>query len=424
MISLKIELSKEKFENIDVAFDKLLENRSDSASIKSIERSLKSIFPDKKISVAVVENKIKSNFFIMSVYPDQKTIDTVIKAIVDNKDNDYIREIWNGSDTWHIEIDSKILDNSIVRVTSKELTALLLHELGHIVYSNSNPQTISRVMKLEFARAGVNVKAAMKHDVFSQVLEIPILLACQFDNYKTSNNIKKELKADVFVVKMGYIDELDRILTKIIASSDYKKNLDINKNANDMYSDMKTATLFSLQTISDLKDRKSAIVRKKFSDMVLASPSVVVNKSIDKLTTSLVKGNINESFESNVALNRYNELKRIEESAITAFLKNRNMLKKIESSDIGYIDIKRSEIRDDTDKSIVLAYAYNKLDTVNYYMAIIDSNNTKFIVPHSKEELIKMQNIILGLIEDINKTRTGDMKTYGLDIRYKVGYDG
>ena len=88
---MKIELSKEKFENIDVAFDKLLENRSDSASIKSIERSLKSIFPDKKISVAVVENKIKSNFFIMSVYPDQKTIDTVIKAIVDNKDNDYIR---------------------------------------------------------------------------------------------------------------------------------------------------------------------------------------------------------------------------------------------------------------------------------------------------------------------------------------------
>lgn len=421
---MKIELSKEKFENIDVAFDKLLENRSDSASIKSIERSLKSIFPDKKISVAVVENKIKSNFFIMSVYPDQKTIDTVIKAIVDNKDNDYIREIWNGSDTWHIEIDSKILDNSIVRVTSKELTALLLHELGHIVYSNSIPQRISRVMKLEFARAGVNVKAAMKHDVFSQVLEIPILLACQFDNYKTSNNIKKELKADVFVVKMGYIDELDRILTKIIASSDYKKNLDINKNANDMYSDMKTATLFSLQTISDLKDRKSAIVRKKFSDMVLASPSVVVNKSIDKLTTSLVKGNINESFESNVALSRYNELKMIEESAITAFLKNRNMLKKIESSDIGYIDIKRSEIRDDTDKSIVLAYAYNKLDTVNYYMAIIDSNNTKFIVPHSKEELIKMQNIILGLIEDINKTRTVDMKTYGLDIRYPVGYEG
>ena len=228
---MKIQLDKDKFEMIENAFGNIKKNKNKSVNIATIRRCLKSSF-SKEIEINIVENKDKNNFFIMSIYPDVSVIDQIVEAIVTEKNDDVIRKIWNGANKWIIEIDSRILDDSIVNVGEKELTALLLHEIGHMVYSNSVPQRISKVMRLEYARASIEVKKLLSDKFFRQLLRLPIIQGCLYDNYKTKSSIKSELKADFFVVKMGYADDLESVLNKLIMLSDTKKIKDIDKSSN------------------------------------------------------------------------------------------------------------------------------------------------------------------------------------------------
>ena len=200
---MKIDLKKDRFDEIDSAFAAMKESKSKRANaLKTIERNLKATF-NKSIAVTIIDSGKRDNFFIMSVYPEESTLDAVVDAIISGKEDDVIKKVWSETDKWIIEIDDRVITGSIVELNSKEITSLLLHEIGHIVYSNSIPQRISKVMKLEYGRADMKLKELLKNKAFSQILRLPIIHACEYDNYRTKANIKKELKADVFVVKMG-----------------------------------------------------------------------------------------------------------------------------------------------------------------------------------------------------------------------------
>ena len=83
-------------------------------------------------------------------------------------------------------------------------------------------------------------------------------------------NKKKELKADIFAVKMGYGDELDSVLDKIISKSSPNKDTGahIDQSSSDVYDAMKSDTLFSINLVEDLKDRKANITKTKISKNV------------------------------------------------------------------------------------------------------------------------------------------------------------
>ncbi len=213
-MALNIDLKKEKFDEIDSAFADIIASKSKQGALTKIEKNLKDVF-HKDITVDIIDNT-RGEMFIMSIFPDQSTIDKIIDAIVNEKSDDLIRAAWNSSPSWHIEIDNKILHNKELTFNSRELTAFLLHEIGHIVYSDSVPQRISRVMRLEYSRAHISIKKALQDKTLGKILTLPIMNAGMYDNYRTGSSLKKELKADVFVVKMGYGEDLDKALGKII----------------------------------------------------------------------------------------------------------------------------------------------------------------------------------------------------------------
>ena len=422
---MKIQLDKDKFEMIENAFGNIKKNKNKSANIATIRRCLKSSF-SKEIEINIVENKDKNNFFIMSIYPDVSVIDQIVEAIVTEKNDDVIRKIWNGANKWIIEIDSRILDDSIVSVGEKELTALLLHEIGHMVYSNSIPQRISKVMRLEYARASIEVKKLLSDKFFRQLLRLPIIQGCLYDNYKTKSSIKSELKADFFVVKMGYADDLESVLNKLIMLSDTKKIKDIDKSSNDVYSDMKEITLFSLKTIEQFKDRKSSIVKSNLKKLLFSSPSEFVQKSIDEIQKTFFKSSeetsVTESAKMEFFEERANSL--IEEMYITEFAGfGTKRLKKIDQSEIDYIQLEKNDIKSNDDKMLLISYIYSKLDIINYYISIIDSGNGKIRVPNSREELINMSRKLEKIKEEILDYRIPDT-SYGLFIQYPEGYEG
>lgn len=428
---MKIVLDKDKFEAIDSAFAKLKENRHDSGAIATIRRNLKAVFQDKDIDVTVIENK--ANLFIMSIFPDESAVQTIIDAIVNEKTDEMIRKAWQSTDKWHIEIDSRILTDQNISATSKELTALLLHEVGHIVYSNSIPQRISKVMRLEYARANIETKTALKDKLFNCILKLPILNACVFDNYKTKENIKKELKADVFVVKMGYGDELDSVLQKMLVASKDPKIKEVDQTPQQVYSDMKSVTMFSINTVEQLKKRKTALVKANLKKLMFNSPSKFVQKVISGIENAFVKGGEGAVTESVKAAYIAKKFDAITESIQNSYLDHPEFymerfftkkLSRIDPAMIAYVELEKDNIKTNDDKMMLVSYIFSKLDMIDYYISIIDSHNPKYVVPHSKAALLDMKKQLLRIKDDVMAYKIPEVNYNVYVGGYPIGYEG
>ena len=434
---MKIELSKEKFEIIDSAFAKLKTDRKNRAAVGTIRRALQEVFVDKEIDVQIIEN-LRGKFFIMSVYPDESTVERIIEAIVNNENDAMIKAAWDETNKWTIEIDSRILTDDKVHATSKELTALLLHEMGHIIYSNSIPQRISRVMRLEYNRAAAPIKELLKDKLFGAVLKLPILNACVYDNYKTKNNIKDELKADVFVVKMGYKDELASVLDKMILASKDPKVTQIDNNSDKVYDDMKSITMFSIGTIEDLQKRQNALVKKNFNRLLVASPSAFIQKTVKSISDAFIKQANNKLGKSAMTESMFedyinNKIDRIIQEHYSSYVDHDDIfinesfftkkLKPIDPACMDYVEMQKENIKNNDDKMMLVSYIYSKLDIIDYYLSIINNNVPKYIVPHSKQSLLDMRERLTAIKDEVVAYKIPEIK-YGLFIDYPKGYEG
>ena len=193
-------INKDKFFDIENGFTRLKSNDSDVAALRNIGDALSSL-TQRTIVVNTIrpENKSQS-CFIMCVYPDESVLDAIINAIVMEDKDSVIEKIWNDSTKWNIEIDTRIL-TPMANFTEKELTALILHEVGHIIYSNSVPMKISKIIKYEFATSKIVNKELLKDTFFSKLLYIPLLNLCQ--STKNKDSLRIELKADKYSANSG-----------------------------------------------------------------------------------------------------------------------------------------------------------------------------------------------------------------------------
>lgn len=428
---MKIVLDKEKSEAIDSAFSELNENHKNSAAIAKLRRNLKAIFQDKEIEINIIENK--GPMFIMSVFPEENTINEIIAAIVEERGDEAIRKAWNGTHKWTLEIDSKVFTDKDLAASPREMTALLLHEMGHIVYSNSVPKRISKVMRLEFARAHVSVKKALKDKVLNAILKLPILNACVYDNYKTKDNIKKELQADVFVVKSGYGEDLNNVLEKLIARSEDSKSDEVNQTPQNVYGDMHDMTMFSLRTVEELKERKQNVVKANLKKLMMNSPSEFVQKVINSISTAVIKGGAGAVTEAVVAARIEKIFTEAETEVVSEYFESspfiaeavrQKTLKRIDPASLSYVTIEKNNVRNNDDKMMLVSYIYSKIDLIDYYISIIDSGNPRYIVPHSKAQLIDMKTMLLKVKDEIIAYPIPEVK-YGVYLNnYPIGYEG
>ena len=425
---MKIDLKKERFEAIDHAFARLLEKSSDKGPLTAIETNLRATF-HKNISVDVIPHKDEDDLFLMSVYPDEDTVNEVVRAIVDEGSDGAIHKIWNGADKWFVEIDKRILSGaSDLEFNSKELTALLLHEVGHIVYSNSIPQRISRIMRMEYARANIGTKQLLKDKVFSQILSIPILSACLYDNYRTKDKIKEELKADVFAVKMGYGDELESALNKLISTSTARPANQVNVDSGKVYSDMRSITKYSIETIENLKERKKSIAKSNFKKLLMDSPSKYLSDAIGKVQDLLVKSSV-EAIPDDMKMERVADRMDgivdafFESTYMTEGLLGKKKLQKIDPKIPDMIKIQIDGLKSNDERALLVSYIHDKISMVDYYLEILETGNPKYEIYNTKEELVRMKNKLEDYLKAVMEKKIPEF-SYRFYVQYPEGFEG
>ena len=114
-----------------------------ATNLNNLKKELNKFFTDSKCTDIIFTDN-DSLFFGMCVYPIVDK-DLVVKIL---QDDEKVR-----FNKYSIEIDSKIMHPSIA-ITSRELLAMLLHEIGHIINDPSPVEELRDAINVGLAKNG------------------------------------------------------------------------------------------------------------------------------------------------------------------------------------------------------------------------------------------------------------------------------
>jgi len=200
--------------NIDKNFDSIRKNTKDKQQIVDLVRNIKSFTGVKSVYFVVKENVHDACIFIKY----NQTLPKVFKKDGENKlktekfkaeeSPRYIKGIY-------VIFGTKTLD----MFTPRELTAILLHEIGHIYQHTANFSMLLPTLVNQVAKGGLLIGALtlLRVIVFPAVslILLPVVLSLfALSRSLTFADHMGELNADEYAVKYGYGDDLAKVFFK------------------------------------------------------------------------------------------------------------------------------------------------------------------------------------------------------------------
>lgn len=418
-----IKINRNNTTDIESAFQLLKEDKNNLQGIDRIKKALQYGLPDFifNISITPVDKNLRDLYFIMSVFPEISTVDKIINDINNDNDLESIQRLWQVNKVWNIEIDERILISKPIDFNPRELTAMLLHEIGHIVCSTSIPSRVGLIVKYELLKSKLSNRSMLKDKIFKRILSIPILDACISDYNREGSNLKEEIQADSFAVKLGYRRDLITALKKVMVISKSNGSQSIN---NKIVNDVKLA----LDTVDDLQQRNIELSKSRLFGFIESTSSEYLKNITKEYIDSIYGDDNNENTLINEKkINHFLESadKIIEDGYYTEFFLFKKELKRIDPAEIDYIFSKINTIEDENDRMIIVAYIHHKMDLVDYYIAILDNPNLekKYNIPHTLPQLAKIKNTLEEYRLKAMKQPLPD-KTKGLLVSWPDGYEG
>lgn len=424
----------EDLQYIDKCFMAIKNKVAVNENLNKISLALERLF-DIKCELHVVDNK-SNTFFGMNVFPSVSTMDLIVDSIINKQSssNDILK-LWEKNDKWYIEIDSILLYDLNLNANPQEMTAVLLHEIGHVVYTNTIPQRLYKVIKFKFVKLNYQMKQLISTEKIRKMFNIAIIESCSSKNYNYVNTNTEKI-ADKFVVNYGYGDELESFINKLIRS---QGNSLVNRSNKEIENDIQVVVNWTVLNLKELEFRKKSL-RTALKVEMLKNPSVLTKKVIQDIYTSFF-GESNDKYrallseQAGIENDTYEELRSyqlldefvsriVTEASGNIFDKN-GRLKKITQNDVDILSVEAEKIDTVDDKIYLLDKLYSQLELVNMGLDYIDSNEKKLSgkVTQSKRTLLDMKEQLEELRSQILATKIIE-KEYGVFIRYPKGYQG
>ena len=191
--------------NIEKAMAAIRMSPKSQSNLSRLRNELNKFFTEATCNnVFYTDNKDKL-FFGMMVIPSLTDDQVAAIALDDGDERDKIMV-----KQYSIDIDSKLLDSLVL--TDKELTAIVLHEVGHLVIDDSPAKIVRRNMDNFFRKERTHMDSnqmAYCPEIIRFGLEDAMVKAVSLW-YRD-----EEVAADSFVVACGYGPELQSALRKI-----------------------------------------------------------------------------------------------------------------------------------------------------------------------------------------------------------------
>ena len=368
-------------------------------------------FLKKDISVKVIPTKKTKQFFAMCIIPSVSTIDKIISLIANNKGTiSAISSLWKKTNNWTVEIDEKLLSGNF---SVRELTAIALHECGHVIQTNSIPNRISTIIQLQIAEASTSDSTSLRSKAFSKFLSIPIVHVCTCGD---GDSIKKELKADKFAAKCGYGNELISAINKLnnYAGSSLSTKDSLSKSVS-----------MTLSMSSALQEREAKLVRYQTAKLMDRLPMNFMRESVMDVAQTLRLPDEKVYDLRECTIDWGNEKEDVTSFIYTEFLSiGKKKLKPILPREIDYIEAKSADMRSADDKLMMLSYTTSKLELCRYYLDIYAHPEVakNYIIPNTKMQLIQFEKELSMLKKLIIFTPI--KKPNDFEVYYPDKYEG
>jgi len=395
----------------------------------------------KEFKCSVLKVKTSEPFFLMQTFPYIEDMDVFLKGVTEEPvDYKGMLGKWQSLNHWYIEIDSRCFDRNELSFTPAELTSMVLHEVGHSVYSDRVVEKFYRAYRETYAKMKSIEKDSMK--IMYMLLMIPLSTACI--NKAFTTNYNEESKSDKYVKNLGYGDTLKSAMEKILKSYGNSMVKTDTEELNLIKSDLVWATLNTM----DLTRRKNKLKDDLFLRCIRSGSNFLKNVShaiLNKLgintyatyTGSAVESTIELINEKDFVFNyksdfdakvfgsyerRLDALKSNYEVGMESILFGGKKPKLPTQYDIDALYVEIDRIENNHDRIFVLDLVYNLLDKITAfeeYYEVKDPNTLKRVSVQIESFKKELNDIRLAAL-----AKKDFKKSYKLFVEVPAGYEG
>lgn len=359
-----------------------IKNSPTTARLNALRSVLNTTFKDIKCKEVLYTKNTDKVFFGMCVMPVFRA-DDVTKVLVDNDISDINKE-------YFLEFDSKLFE---LGLTTQELTAVLLHEIGHVMINMEKclDELVNAIcVYMSANRDTINLNKTSK---CKEVLAFGIKNGLRNIG---SLFVDDEVSADSFAVALGYGNELESALKKI------------RRKAPSLNRDVKNKLLilqWTLRLYKNLTLRRIPAIR-------------TLQKAYDIDGSELEKREISTCIR---VLSKMDEEDLIDESVVLHEKVKLSIFRKMRQRGIRGIedDLYEYTLRvksvDEQDEALII------LRDINSRLAILDDYLTdKNLSNDERMRWLDVRKKYLLLREELSKKTTYDDKYYGLFVKTPV----
>ena len=429
--------------------DYMIGKINEKAFLSKLETALDNLpfNSEKSFSVNISKNKsMGKDFFGFNVFPEIDKLEGICNKIAndDIKFKDIVKR-WRSIKEWEIVIDSLVFDRSFIAFNPKELTAMLLHEIGHVTQSDEPIE--------QFYRAYLESKSRLKNadKVSKKVLyilyTIPLAVACTSRRWvNDKNEIKLEISADKSLIETGYAEHLINAFDKIIkASGSINRSEDMNYK--EIESNVEWANMNIVDVIKRRDKLKDSLYYKAIqtnSGYIQALCARILNflgvRMRERYTGAVAEScMLNELINGEITLEThvpFYDIKKFgqiearivrEQNALEVaneafFNKRKNSKVNIpDEYDLDRIFVAIDDIQNNYDKVYVLDLIYEQIEKLNDFEEAISMDETKSKkwapkIEEMRQRLATLRKTVLS--KNIAK------KEYKVFVKYPEGYEG
>ena len=395
--------------SIEQSIAEIQQGKKIDYNLEMIRKMINVEFKANCVSVNLIENDTKGFFFGMYMIPTEKKLLEITDKVI--KDGDKVK--FESCKDFIIEIDSKLVYD--MGATPREITAALIHEIGHKVFSTEEQVRLYGIFTAEILKFGAIGMAIYSKFAPFKTLMLTIGLFAFTGFLKELSNVKGEIDADSLAVKYGYGRDLYSLLNKF--TGDDLKALKLMNSEKD--NDMRVLTRWTIKNILNFSLRKSKI-KNELSKQITNEKSIYA-KSIIKTQIKFV--------ENTRAMFSPPDDKAITES-VRSFIEIKK--KGYSNLEIDELEIEIERIEDPEDKIYLTKRIHRNIQTAYLAMKELEDREMKlnpaFVSGKFKlretDEIKSYISAMNSLLEKIRNVKIKKRERLAINIEYPAGYRG
>lgn len=390
---------------------------------KEIDKNLKLISSAIKrefgipLEIRIVENE-QNTFFGMCIYPNEAEINQIVSLIMTNGSTREIERLHRESvkkNVKYVEIDPLLLYDGNLNASPSEITAILLHEIGHIITTDITVHRIRRMKEYILNNFDSKIKNLLRELPFAKTLLM--LPTTQIFSNQFSVQTMREQKADNFALMNGYKLDLISILDKMVING---KGSIIKKTEGEVDKDIEITLDWVVSNVKELEFRKDKLSRN-LSLISLTTPSVHIQGLVKVIKDKVFKYERNKPIVLNEAFILSSIKKAGIEKAPVGVIDKYGFVKKLDTRDLDIYRAELERVKTTDDKIFLLERLYDLRDHALYALDMIEFDKRK--VRQSETTVKQYVSLLNELISQTNAKKVSQER-YGLFIKYPEGYEG